>query len=129
MVVGRGGPGALTLGLREDWHEGFGTFISPSLSTAYGLLETVRVRAAAGRSFRAPTWTERYYVDPVNVGTEELDPEQAWSLEAGVDLLRGPFRRLSLTGFVRRSTDLIDWARPDNGDDSAPWETRRSSSS
>ena len=64
MAIGRGGPGAFTMGLREDWHEGFGTFISPSVSASYGLLETVRVRAAAGRSFRAPTWTERFYSDP-----------------------------------------------------------------
>ncbi len=123
-VVGRGGPGALTLGLREDWHEGFGTFISPSLSAAYSFRETVRVRAAAGRSFRAPTWTERYYSDPVNVGREDLDPEQAWSVEAGADLLRSSVRRLSITGFVRRATDLIDWARLRADGEDVPWETR-----
>jgi outer membrane receptor protein involved in Fe transport len=45
-------------------------------------------------------------------------------MEAGADLLRGPFRRLSVTGFLRRSKDLIDWARPSGSEDSVPWETR-----
>jgi iron complex outermembrane receptor protein len=84
----------------------------------------LRVRAAAGRSFRAPTFTERYYRDPVNVGRPDLDPERAWSVEVGADWTPGTGARLSLTGFLRRSTDLIDWARAASGPDDAPWETR-----
>jgi iron complex outermembrane receptor protein len=84
----------------------------------------LRVRAAVGRSFRAPTWTERYYQDPVNVGREDLDAERAWSGELGVDLASGGALRLSATVFARRAKALIDWARPPGAAEDTPWETR-----
>ncbi len=124
LVLGRGGSAAFSAGLRTDWHEGFGSFISPSLSGAYRLGSSLRVRGSLGRSFRAPTWTERYYQDPVNVGREDLDPERAWSGEVGGDLFLGSSLRASLTLFERRATDLIDWARELEAEETVPWETR-----
>jgi iron complex outermembrane receptor protein len=124
LVLGRGGAGALSAGLRNDWHEGFGSFLSPSFSGSYRIGSGLRVRGALGRSFRAPTWTERYYRDPVNVGREDLNPERAWSGEVGGDFFWGSKLRASLTVFERRATDLIDWAREAEADDTVPWETR-----
>ncbi len=124
MVVGKGGDGVFSLGLREDWHHGFGAFFSPSVSASYRLGSRLRLRTSLGRSFRAPTWTERYYQDPANVGRADLRPERAWSGEVGADLMGGSSADLSLTAFVRRSTDLIDWARTVNAPESTPWETR-----
>lgn len=124
VVVGRGGSAILSAGIRNDWHQGFGSFASPSLSGSLRVASDLRLRGALGRSFRSPTWTERYYQDPANVGRPDLDPERAWSGEVGVDLARGALTRLSVTGFYRRSTSLIDWARPLDGPEGAPWETR-----
>jgi len=128
LVLGGRGPGVVNVGLRQDWHEGFGSFFSPSVSSSLRLGSAVRARAAAGRSFRAPTWTERYYQDPVNVGRADLDPERAWSGELGLDLVMGSSARLSVTGFLRKAENLIDWARPVSDDpglgDPPPWETR-----
>jgi len=123
-ALGVGDAGVLALGLRGDWHESFGTFLSPSLSGSWRAGAAFRARAAAGRSFRAPTWTERYYRDPVNVGREDLDPERAWSGEGGADVFLGSALRFSLTGFVRRAEGLIDWARPEDAGAELPWETR-----
>ena len=114
----------VSLGLRQDWHQGFGSFLSPSFSGSYSIGQKLRARAAVGRSFRAPSWTERYYQDPVNVGREDLDPEKAWSGEVGLDVVRGSDLRLSMTAFVRRAEDLIDWAREVDGGTEVPWETR-----
>jgi outer membrane cobalamin receptor len=116
--------GALALGVRGDWNESFGTFVSPSLSGSWRVGAAFRARASAGRSFRAPTWTERYYKDPVNVGREDLEPERAWSGEVGADVFPGSALRISLTGFVRRAEGLIDWARPEGAGPEHPWETR-----
>jgi vitamin B12 transporter len=124
LVLGRDGPVALAVGLRNDWHEGFGSFLSPSVSGSYRLGSRLRVRGALGRSFRAPTWTERYYRDPVNVGREDLDPERAWSGEVGGDYFGGSGFRASVTLFERRATDLIDWARDVEAEETVPWETR-----
>jgi outer membrane cobalamin receptor len=62
----------------------------------------------------------------VNVGRADLRPERAWSGEIGLDLVSG---KGSFTAFVRRSEDLIDWARPSEVDSGGgqppiPWETR-----
>lgn len=123
ILLGRRGPGTLSLGLREDWHETFGAVFSPSLSAAYHT-GPFRLRGALGRSFRAPTWTERYYVDPANVGRADLEPERAISGELGVDLRAGSRAHLALTAFARQSESLIDWARDAAADDTVPWETR-----
>ena len=118
------GTAVVSVGARADWRQGFGVFLSPSLSGSVNALPGVRVRGALGRSFRAPTWTERYYRDPVNVGQPYLLPERAWSAEAGTDAIYGPRFRASATVFLRRATSLIDWARPLTGDDADPWEAR-----
>lgn len=124
MVMGKGRAGALSVGLREDWHQGFGAFFSPSVSASYSVGPSLRLRTALGRSFRAPTWTERYYQDPANVGRADLLPERAWSGEIGADVTGGSAVGLSLTAFLRRSSDLIDWARAVDAPEGAPWETR-----
>jgi iron complex outermembrane receptor protein len=124
VVFGGTGPGVISAGLRNDWHQGFGSFLSPSLGASYRVAPDLRLRAALGRSFRAPTWTERYYQDPVNVGREDLEPERAWAGELGVDVRRSSLLQLSVTVFVRNSRDLIDWARARGGGSGEPWETR-----
>jgi iron complex outermembrane receptor protein len=124
VVWGRGRPTVLSGGIRQDWHEGFGSFFSPSLSASHRVGAKVRLRSALGRSFRAPTWTERYYEDPLNVGREDLDPERAWSGEAGLDWFPDRGARVSITGFARRAAALIDWARVAAAGDEVPWETR-----
>jgi iron complex outermembrane receptor protein len=128
-VIGAASPWVLSAGLREDWHQGFGSFLSPSISGSLRVGANVKLRGALGRSFRAPTWTERYYQDPVNRGREDLKPEKAWSGELGLDLSPGSGLLLELTGFRRESEDLIDWARPEAGSEAPgqeppPWETR-----
>jgi outer membrane cobalamin receptor len=123
-VAGGKGTGVLSLGVRQDWHQGFGGFFSPSLSGSLRVSPTFRVRSAFGRSFRAPTWTERYYQDPVNVGNEDLTPEKAWSGELGLDVNVDFGLTLAITGFYRSAEDLIDWAKSGEGGAEAPWETR-----
>jgi len=123
-LFGQSGKAVATLGARADWHQDFGFFISPSLSGSVNALPCLRLRGAVGRSFRAPTWTERYYRDPVNIGQPDLLPERAWSAEVGADFFRGSRYRISATAFLRRATALIDWARPESTVDTDPWETR-----
>ena len=123
VVVGRGGATILSAGIRNDWHQGFGSFASPSLSGSVRVNSDLRLRGAIGRSFRAPTWMERYYQDPGHVGRSDLEPERAWSGEVGVDVTRSALARVSVTGFYRRSTSIIDWARPLDAPEGTPWET------
>ncbi|RMH23672.1 MAG: TonB-dependent receptor [Gemmatimonadetes bacterium] len=116
----RAGRGQVRAGLRVDDFESFGTFVAPSASAAVPLGGGLQARAAVGRAFRAPTWTERYYVDPANRGRPDLSPERAWTLEGGLDWAARAVA-VRLTVFRRSTRDLIDWARTPAGD---VWETR-----
>ncbi len=117
-------PGALETrtGLRVDWRQGLAPFVSPSASVALPLGDRFRVRADAGRAFRAPTWTERYYTDPANRGTPDLKPERAWAAEVGMDAVLPGGLLGRATVFTRRTDDLIDWVKP-TADSTAPWTT------
>lgn len=122
-VAGDAARATLSAGLRADWYSAFGTFVAPSLAGSYGLTDALRLRASVGRSFRAPSWTDRYYVSPANVGSPDLDPERAWEAELGADFAPTTDVRVSVTGFVRDAEALIDWAQP-AGEPEAVWRTR-----
>ncbi len=94
-----------TAGARFDRHSRFGSHTSPRLSAAYRVSDRWRVRAAAGRAFRAPSAGELAF--PF-YGNPDLDPETSMSYEAGADL---QLRRVavSVTGFTTRYRDLISF--------------------
>jgi outer membrane cobalamin receptor len=96
--------------VRYDRYSSFGGSWSPSLAAVVPLTRQLRARAAAGRAFRAPTFTERYYRDPAHRAQSELAPERAWGYEGGLDWSRGPWNA-GITAFARRETDVIDWVR------------------
>jgi outer membrane cobalamin receptor len=98
-------------GLRVDTSGRFGTSWSPSLSVSGWASDRVRVRASAGHAFRVPTFTELFYVDPNHQGAGALSPEEAWSADAGIDLL-GRSWTAGATVFKRWEDDVIDWVRP-----------------
>jgi outer membrane cobalamin receptor len=122
VALGRVGGLTGAAGIRTDWHETQGTFVSPSFSAAWWPVEAIRLRASAGRALRTPTWTERYYRDPANEGSPDLAPERSWSTEAGVDVTPLPAVRLGVAAFQRDADDLIDWARPEGATE--VWVTR-----
>jgi outer membrane cobalamin receptor len=123
LVAGRVGGLTGTAGLRMDWHEAFGTFWSPSVAAAWWPASRLRLRGSIGRAFRTPTWTERYYQDPANVGDPDLLPERAWSGELAADAYPIPGVRLGAASFVRAADDLIDWAKSADAP-ASPWRTR-----
>jgi iron complex outermembrane receptor protein len=111
VAVGKVGALTTVAGLRSDWHETQGAFLSPSLATAWWPTAGLKLRGSVGRALRTPTWTERYYQDPANQGNPDLSPERSWSGELGVVGTPGAGVRLGIAAFQRESDDLIDWAR------------------
>jgi iron complex outermembrane receptor protein len=96
--------------LRYDRYTSFGGSWSPSLAAVVSLSPHLRARGTAGRAFRVPTFTERYYSDPAHLARSELAPERAWGFEAGLDWMAGGWSG-GVTPFLRRETDVIDWVR------------------
>jgi iron complex outermembrane receptor protein len=71
----------------------------------------VKLRAAVGRGFRIPTYTDLYYSDPSTKGNPNLKPESAWSFEGGVDWYASARLAASLTVFHSIQTNAIDYVR------------------
>jgi iron complex outermembrane receptor protein len=111
-----------TGGLRADHHSRFGDFISPTVGAAARVTDRVLVRASAARGFRAPTWTDRYYSDPANIGDSTLKVERAWTYEAGTAVNPANHWRADVSGYVRRVTNAIDWVRPAGSPASVPFQ-------
>ena len=99
-------------GLRVDRYTEFGVAWSPSVGVGWWPSNAVRVRASAGRAFRVPTFTERYYADPANWARPEVHAEHAWAGETGVDVFPSSGWMVTATMFGRLDHDVIDWLRP-----------------
>ncbi|OYV74374.1 MAG: hypothetical protein B7Z72_00305 [Gemmatimonadetes bacterium 21-71-4] len=123
LSAGRPGGPAVDAGVRGDHSSAYGDFFSPSLAGSVPVGNRVRLRASAGRGFRAPTWTERFYVDPANIGSPDLQSETFWAGEVGADVRLGERLSLDADGYLRRADHLIDWARPAGAADTVPWHT------
>lgn len=108
--VALGARAALQPAARVDHYSTFGTALSPSVALSVWPSERWRVRASAGRAFRAPTYTERFYSDPAHLADAALEPEDGWSAEAGADLHAGPWT-LTASAFRRWDRNVIDWVR------------------
>jgi vitamin B12 transporter len=111
----------LDAGLRGDRSSIYGSFLSPSLAASVQITRDVRLRVSGARGFRAPTWTERYYVDPANQGNPNLKPEQFWTGDIGATVSLPRSTSLDVAGYVRRAENLIDWVKPADAGDTAVW--------
>jgi len=99
------------LGLRYDDHSGFGSVFSPRISLAYRMSDQLRLRAAYGEGFRAPTAFELYSGSPYTINrilipNPDLEPETSKTWEVGADFRRGGFS-LGLTAFRNDIRDMI----------------------
>ncbi len=105
----------LSAGVREELLSGgLQSVFSPHLAGSLRFSDTLKLRASGGNGYRIPTYTDRYYSDPVTQGNPNLKPESAWSGEGGVDWVPSNRLTLSATGFYNRQHDTIDYLRAAN---------------
>ncbi|MEX0600717.1 MAG: TonB-dependent receptor, partial [Rhodothermales bacterium] len=111
------GKGALDLrgAGHADYDPAYGLEVTPQI---YGALDvgTAVLHGGVARAVRAPNYIERYFNTTLesprgrSLGNPDLQPERAWSAEAGVTWEALQDVRLHLTGFRRVTRDLIDYA-------------------
>ena len=100
----------LSTGVRADLHSTYGVQINPRVGLVYFVRPDVRLRLAAGRTFRGPTLADLYWpFDGFQFGNPLLRPEYAWSVDAGLEasLATGVVMRASV--FWSDVRDLILW--------------------
>ena len=102
---------SFTAGVRDEIYGSFNHEVSPSVSGGVWLGGGFRLRAAASRAFRLPSYTDLYYSDPANQGSPNLQPETAWNYEAGVQWNRGGKWVADAAVFHRRERNGIDYVR------------------
>lgn len=100
----------LSSGLRADWHSAYGVQVNPRVGLVYFVRPDLRLRLAAGRTFRGPTLADLYWpFDGFTVGNPSLRPESAWSVDAGLDATVAQRLTLRLSAFRSDVRDLIVW--------------------
>ncbi len=92
-------------GVRRDAHDRFGGATSLRGAVAWRPVEHLRLRAAYGEGFRAPSLADLYYP---GFGNPDLQPERSRSWEAGLDAEVGVVR-LSATAFATDLDHLIEF--------------------
>lgn len=96
----------LTGAVRVDDFEGFGAESTWRAGASVNLIEAVRVYAAYGTSFRAPTLYERF----IYFGNPNLDPERGTAWEVGGDARFAAFGQDEgvEVGMIYRSAEIED---------------------
>ncbi len=92
-----------SLGVRQDSLAPYGSSLDPRAGIIYRINDETRLRAAVGRTFRAPTFLDLYFP---GFGNPNLRPERAWEAELGIERQVGSLV-LSATAFGTDATDLI----------------------
>jgi len=104
----------ITPAMRIDNDGNYGTAVLPQLNAAYQI-KTITIRSNAGRSIRGGDFTERYnnynkvFVSGGSIGNPNLVTENAWSYEAGADVILSNHFKASVTGFYRNQNNIIDF--------------------
>jgi len=100
----------LTPGVTYTSYSDFDNKIFPGVDVGYRVSDKLKAYANYGFTYRVPTYTDRFYEDPSNLGNENLQPEEAVTYEAGVKYVDNGFR-VNLSLFQRDGRDLIDWVK------------------
>ena len=100
----------LSAGVRVDWTQGFDVEGLPSFGIVISPFPWVRIRAQAGRAYRAPNFDELFHPDEGFIrGNADLLPEDAWNFGAGLEVRFarvGVFSEIDLrAGWFRREID------------------------
>jgi len=111
-----GSGGIVSGGLRVDYDPLYGLEFLPQLNAAWQSGQW-NFRGAAGRSIRAPDFTERFISTGLsgplspgrNLGNPALGAERSWSLETGIDRVLFSDIILKSSVYYRFSRDLIDY--------------------
>lgn len=92
----------------------FDSEIYPGADISYHVSKSSTVYLNVNKAFRLPTYTDLYYNLGGAMGSINLKPEESLTYEVGYKTNYKYFKNLNLAAFRRDGTNLIDWVRFDN---------------
>jgi len=110
---------AFDLNAGLNYYESFQYLDQAHLGLRYFFSDDFSLRFSFDRIWRAPSFTELYYVSSTDVGNSSLGAQQSNNFELGTDLFLNQDLRLSLNSFLRNQHDTIDWVKNTS---SAAWQ-------
>ena len=113
---GRFGASGLEASLRYDHNTVYGSNTTGSVGYSVDVLPSLKLRALAGTTFRAPTFNDLYYP---GFGIATIQPERGRSVEIGAEWHAGG-TSASATVYRNRVRDLIGFDPDPNGTDCPP---------
>jgi vitamin B12 transporter len=100
---------SLTIGVRIDDNEKFGTFRNGSATASWRVIPALRLHASLGTAFKEPTFFENFATGFTR-GDPDLEPEQARSREAGAEYVAFSGRLVvGVSWFDQRFRNLIQY--------------------
>lgn len=109
-----------TPGIQFNYYSDFGVNLLPGIDVGFKINKQVGLFANWGRTYRVPTFTDLYYVDPANNGNSELEPEYANTYEIGLKWQAMTGLTGQISYFQRNGKDIIDWAKSSPDDKWTP---------
>jgi outer membrane cobalamin receptor len=100
--------------VRFDWYDDYTAGLTYALGVSGLASDSLTLKVTGGRSYRAPSFNDLYWLDAYMQGNPDLDPETSWYVEAGAEARTGVVD-WSLFGYARYTEDLITWT-DDDGD-------------
>lgn len=105
----------ITPGVAVTYFSDFKFHAFPGLDVGYTLNDHFKIYGNTGYTFRIPTYTDLFYMDPATIGNENLVPEEALSAEIGGKYFSSKFTG-SFAFFYRDANNLIDYVK-ENAED------------
>ncbi len=108
------GPATISAGARATFNDRWGNTVAPTFGVTTMPAQGWRLRAVAGRGFRAPSFKELAW-DFANLGggytvqgNPDLAPETSWNVTAGVEWAPSASVSLGIEGYTNRIENLIE---------------------
>ena len=87
-----------------------GMKLYPGIDISYSPKHDMRLYASFNQSLHTPTYTDLYYNGPGLEANRALRPEKSTDVSVGWSYTT-PLLSISLKGFFRHETDMIDWVK------------------
>jgi len=94
-----------------DYYEEWEYLDNSHFDLGYLINEDLKLQFLFDRIWRAPSFTELYYVSPANIGNPNLDVQRSNNYEIGFECSPEDNINLGASFFYRDQSDTIDWVK------------------